>query len=44
MLDNISKKEDFNSQVILVMIANNYVSIMVIYCPFNDYGISGSNI
>ena len=25
------------------MISDNYVRIMVIYCPSNDYGISASN-
>ena len=26
------------------MISDNYVIVMVIYCPLHDYGISGINI
>ena len=36
------KKEDFNSQVWFRMIYNNYVSIIVIYCALNWYGLFGS--
>ena len=33
----------FYSQALLIVIANNYVSITVIYSTFNDHGLSISN-
>ena len=37
------KKSDFYSQFVLRMISDKYVSIMVIYWPWNVYDISGGN-
>ena len=41
---SISETEKRYSQVWLKMISDNYVSIVVIYYPFNDHGIYVSNI
>ena len=40
----ILRKESFYSQVWLIMVADNYVSIMVIWYPCNAYSLSGGNI
>ena len=37
------EKEYFNLKVILIIIADDYVIIMVTYFTLNEYGLYGSN-